>query len=305
METLPTLTDLLTQGEEMLRTKSPSPKLDAEVLLAFTCNIPKYKLVTERNTQVTSQELACYLTLLSRRQQREPVAYLTGRKEFYGRDFKVTPAVLIPRPESELMVERALEVVRNIGSNRQADEIRILDLGTGSGCLILSVVAELRSMGVKVEGVAIDLSKEALSIANQNAQALDCLDGISFLEGDWFSPLKKVEFLNGTSFDLILANPPYVAVGDEVSPETTFEPQSALFSGESGLQDTRILLEQAAPYLKDTGTLLIEVGAGKRATLTPFFEGNGTLFEQWYPPSLFGDDSLADRFTILEFRKRI
>jgi release factor glutamine methyltransferase len=304
VEKQPTLKDLLTLGEARLRTSSPSPKLDAEILLAFSCNIPKYKLVTERNSTVSSQEHAHYLTLLSRREHREPVAYLTGMKEFYGKEFTVTPAVLIPRPESELLVDRALEIVRSRAPERQGREVTILDLGTGSGCLILSVVSELRATGMNVRGIAIDLSMEALAIAKRNAHALNCLDLISFLQGDWFSPHHETEFQKAAPFDLILANPPYVAVDEEVSPETTFEPQTALFSGEVGLHDTRIILRNAASYLKDSGTLLIEVGAGKRAALNPFFERHGGLFAEWKSPTLLGDDSPADRFTVLEFQKR-
>lgn len=305
MEKLPTLKELLTLGEERLRTFSPSPKLDAEILLAFACAIPKYKLLTERSSVVSPDQLSLYQALLSRREGREPVAYLNGKKEFYGRDFEVTPAVLIPRPESELLVERALEIVQTLPPKQKENEITILDLGTGSGCLIISVIEELRAVGVKVRGVAIDLSEEALKVAKSNAQAIGCLDLISFLQGDWFSPRNEAEFLKAAPFDLILANPPYVAIGEEVSPETSFEPQSALYSGELGLQDTRILLEEAGQYLKDTGIMLIEIGAGKRAVLPSFLKQHETLLATWCPPTLLGDNSTADRFTVVECKRLI
>ena len=293
------LRELVQYGEQVLAATSPSPKLDAEVLLAFITKIERYKFLTDPTAHVPPLDVEAYHALLARRKNREPVAYLTGVKEFYSREFIVTPAVLIPRPESELVVDRALSVLQQsaITSDKM---IAILDLGVGSGCLLLTVIAELLRKGCQCRGVGVDISPGALEIAQRNAEALGVTERVTFLQGSWCEPLDTAAL---TSFDIILANPPYVGESEEVSPETKFEPHGALYAQQHGLRDVRTILQQAAPFLVQDGTILIEVGAYKRKRLQDSLLQEEAITSQWGALSLLGDASEDDRFTIIEGKK--
>ena len=188
--------------------------------------------------------------LLERRLGGEPIAYLLGEREFYGLTFKVSPATLIPRPETELLVELALQRIPQLGARR------VLDLGTGSGAIALSI-AHARP---NAEVVAVDASAAALEVAQFNTQQL-ALGNVRLLQSDWYAAL------HGERFDMIVSNPPYIAAGDAhlAQGDVRFEPSSALVSGTDGLDDIRRICAQAKAHLKSKGWLLFEHGYDQAA----------------------------------------
>jgi release factor glutamine methyltransferase len=202
-------------------------------------------LLAHPEQQLTEEDFARFKKLLQRRLAGEPVAYLLGYREFYGLQFEVTPATLIPRPETELLVDTALQHVPNDAPSR------ILDLGTGSGAIALSI-AHARPRG---EVVATDRSEAALEVAHRNVRRL-ALTNISILHSDWYDGLPEERF------DVIVSNPPYVADNDPhlVQRDLRFEPATALSSGVDGLHDIRIIVANAGPHLKRGGWLLLEHG---------------------------------------------
>lgn len=256
-----TVEQLLRDAAADLSAVSPSPRLDAELLAAHIFGMTRIGLISAAKDPVPRRLISPFLDLIRRRKLNEPVAYLTGSREFWGLDFEVAPAVLVPRPETELLVERALEHALALGAPR------ILDLGTGSGCIAVSVASELRS-NPDARVVALDRSPEALEIAKLNAARHGVADRIELLASDWFSALESGD----PSFDLIVSNPPYIAEGDmAVSPETAYEPASALYSGETGLDDIERIMRRAPKFLRPGGWLLFEHGASQRARIESLF----------------------------------
>jgi release factor glutamine methyltransferase len=202
-----------------------------------------------------------FVDMLVRREQGEPVAYLLGEREFYGRSFRVSPAVLIPRPETELIVDTVLaRVVKDAA-------LRILDLGTGSGALAVSLALELPAAQV----TAVDISPAALAVAAANAQRLGAR--LRCLESDWFAALQ------GEVFDLIVSNPPYIAAGDPHLEEgdVRFEPPGALASGPAGLDDLARIAAEAPAYLNSGGWLLMEHGYDQGAAVRDLLLARGFL----------------------------
>lgn len=242
---------LLAQGRERLEGRSPSAALDAELLLADCLGLSRAQLRAAPEREAAATPIERYRTLLERRRAGEPLAYLTGRREFWSLSLAVTPAVLVPRPETELVVERAL-ALRDPGS------CRALDLGTGSGAIALALAHERPRWQV----TATDVSAAALAVAQANARELG-LGRVRFLEGPWFAPLA------GERFDLIVSNPPYVAAGDEAlrTPELRHEPQLALTPGPDGFAALRELVGEAPAFLGHGGWLVLEHGAGQAAAL--------------------------------------
>lgn len=225
---------------------SDSPRLDAELLMAHALQIERSELLLKLPALTAPSEFAA---LVERRQRSEPIAHIIGRKEFWGLDFQVTPDVLIPRPDSELLIE---EAVRLFASTHPQ---RILDLGTGSGALVLAALHEFP----EARGLGMDASAAALQIAHNNADALGLADRASFLLLDWCQPDWTGSL--GSGFDLILANPPYVASGVRLSADVAdFEPHQALFAGEQGLDDYAIIIPALEKLLSPGGTALLEIG---------------------------------------------
>ena len=295
-----TLAELIASGAEELFGVSSSPRLDSEVLLCFVLNISKSSLLTRLREHCPVVEINRFEVAISRRKLGEPVAYITGEREFWGISFQVSPAVLVPRPETELVVERAVSFLRQLPT-KGVVPIRFIDLGTGSGCIAISILIELKRLGfTHVSCDAVDLSVEALSVAEDNAKRLGVNDQIRFIRGSWFSSLSEVE-VSTPPYDCIVANPPYIDRSEVTPVELSFEPQSALFSGDGGLGDVAEILASGAAYLKAGGLMLCEVGAGKRAILPPILEPYRPDFDL----ALLGDDSSADRFTVLSLLKRI
>ena len=222
--------------------------LDARLLAQKLLGWDTTRLLTDGNEGAPSDFLEKYEALVGRRVRREPLAYITGQKEFWGLSFLVSPAVLIPRPETELIVEAALE--------RCADEaVSIADVCTGSGCLAIAIAHERRW----AEVIATDISADALDVARRNAVRHGVAGRVRFVQADL---LQSVE----PSFDLIVSNPPYVLQGDRpaLSPEVRdHEPALALFAGDDGLSVIRRLIGQAVPRLKVRGVLMFEFGYGQ------------------------------------------
>ena len=219
--------------------------LDARMLLAATLRVSDVHLIAHSEQALSAAEHERFRALVARRAAGEPLAYITGEREFFSRSFHVTPAVLIPRPETELLVELGLE---RLPAHTKA---RVLDLGTGSGCIAISIA--LARGGARV--TATDESAEALSVARGNASRLGA-SNVEFVHGSWFDPLGEQRF------DLIVSNPPYVAQGDAhlTQGDLRFEPPAALSSGDDGLADLRIIIKSARTHLTAGGWLLFEHG---------------------------------------------
>lgn len=232
-----------TRIAEMLRLPNLDP-VDARALLRAALGVGDAHLVAHPGQPLTERQRERYLAWVERRRAGEPVAYVTGEREFYSLEFKVTPAVLIPRPETELLVDTALERIP-----REAP-IRVLELATGSGCVAVAIALHRPRARV----TATDLSREALVIARENAARHGA--GIEFVESDWFAAVA------GRQFNLIVANPPYVAERDPCLAEgdLRFEPQAALVAGADGLACIRLLVAQARAHLDPGGSLLLEHG---------------------------------------------
>jgi release factor glutamine methyltransferase len=245
-----TVASLLERGRQRLRAApgtqaAAATALDAELLLAHILEMPRARLRSHPEAPVASAREQRYLDLIARRAAGEPLAYLTGRREFWSLDLAVTPAVLIPRPETELLVERALAVTT-------APAAGAADLGTGSGAVALALARERPRWRI----VATDVSAAALAVARANAAAL-ALARVEFLEGSWFEPLAQQRF------DLLISNPPYVAADDPAlgDPALGYEPRLALTPGRDALSCLRTLIHGAAAHLQPGGWLLLEHGA--------------------------------------------
>lgn len=229
---------------EALRLDPAEARLEARILLGHALGVGRAWLIAHENDAIPDVALAVYGKLLARRLAGEPVAYLLGEKEFFGRTFKVNPAVLIPRPETELLVELALD---RLAPGRHT---RVLDLGTGSGCIAITLALERPDCEV----VAAERSEAALAVAEANARRLGAR--LEFHAGSWFDALPE-----GTAkFDLILSNPPYIAGEDPHLAALAHEPAHALAAGADGLDDIRAIVSGAARHLADGGLLMFEHG---------------------------------------------
>jgi release factor glutamine methyltransferase len=218
---------------------------EARLLLAHVLGRDRAWLAAHADDVVAAQEAETFDALARRRRDGEPIAYLIGRREFYGLDLEITPDVLIPRPETELLVDLALARLPT------ESETRVLDLGTGSGAVALAIAASRR----RAQVIGADRSTAALALAQRNAARLS-IDNVSFVASDWFTALA------GQRFDLIVANPPYVAAGDPHLSEGDLrhEPAQALTSGADGLSAIRVIVAAAPVHLTDGGWLLLEHG---------------------------------------------
>ncbi|MBZ0094694.1 MAG: peptide chain release factor N(5)-glutamine methyltransferase [Sulfuricella sp.] len=225
-------------------------RLEAQVLLGQALGQSRAWLIAHGGDPLAPEQTAAFADLFERRWSGEPIAYILGEREFYSLNFKVTPAVLIPRPETELLVELALERLPADSSGR------VLDLGTGSG----AVAVTLALHRPQAEVVAVDQSAAALEVAQENTQRLGA-GNLRLIQSDWYGAL------GGEKFDLIVANPPYIAAADPhlAQGDLRFEPAAALASGADGLDDIRTIVRGAAAHLKPGGWLLFEHGYDQAA----------------------------------------
>lgn len=263
-----TIGELIHWSTNYLRShKSDSPRLDAELLLANCLKCNRIDLYLQFDKPITADEKAGYREAIKRRAQGEPVAYITGYKEFYGLSFHVTPDVLIPRPDTELIVEQAHQY---FSKKDDVSSLKVLDLGTGSGCIAISI-AHLYP-GLQVE--AWDISSPALKVAEKNAAAL----GVNV-------KLHQVDMLNESvwksldnTYDVVCTNPPYICeteLDHLAASVKDYEPGLALFAGEKGLSFYRFLSKQIRSSLKDGGILLAEMGVTQSAAVLEIFQSSG------------------------------
>lgn len=231
-------------ADDFRKREFSSPRLEAEVLLASVLGCRRLDLYTHFDRPLMDNELSAYREAISRRRSGEPTAYIVGKKEFWSLEFDVDPRVLIPRPETETLVEAALERVTEDGL--------ILDLCTGSGCVAVAVASERPGLSID----AVDISGEACEVAKQNVAKHSLSSRISVIEGDLFEPLPP-----GRLYGAIVANPPYVSVEEIelLAPEVKKEPVAALAAGKDGLDIVRRILDQAPSFLEPHGWIMMEV----------------------------------------------
>lgn len=252
-----------------------SPRATAEILLAHTLKSRRIDLYLRYDQPLNSSELSLFKALIKRRIAREPVAYIMGRKEFWSMDIAVTKDALIPRPETECLVEAALSLLlENAESDMDFCPQQILELGTGSGAVILAIA----SRHPEHIFFASDRSVKTVELARRNAKRHDLDRTINFFAGDWLKPLKN----NMHLFDMIISNPPYIKTEeiDKLQPEIhRYEPRVALNGGKDGLCCIRHIIDNAHLYLKRQGSLLIEIGHDQKGEVQKIIDNCGN-YEQ-------------------------
>lgn len=281
MTAVRTVGEAIRAATELLGARTDSARLDAELLMAEALRVSRSDLFLRH---MRDPEPAGFAALVARRAEHEPVAYIRGYQEFYGLPFMVSPAVLIPRGDSETLVEAAIAA--------RPDAVRVLDCGTGSGALLLTVLNELP----QAEGIGIDRSEPALAIAAANATRLGLGERARMVRADWHDAVWQNEL--GGQFDLILANPPYVESDAPLDPTVRdHEPAGALFAGPDGLDDYRVLVPQLPGLLTDQGVALVEIGHTQADAVTAIGAAAG-LSAQLHL-------DLAERPRVLEFKKAL
>jgi len=262
-----------------------SPRLTAEILLAHVMDIDRIDLYLSFDQPLTRSELAAFKGFIKRRLSREPVAYITGTREFWGIDFTVTPDVLIPRPETEFLVEESLKLIpADVSSGR----FRLIDVGTGSGAVVVS-------LAVNRPGhlyFASDISKQAIRVASQNASCNDVGQDIFFFAGELFAALNPDDI----KFDLIVSNPPYIpsndiaALAQEVGKH---EPKSALDGGMKGLDVIVKIVKNAPLYMKKNGMLMLEIGFDQKEHMEQIVVDDGRYFNLNFIKDYSGHDRVV------------
>ncbi|GHG82570.1 peptide chain release factor N(5)-glutamine methyltransferase [Comamonas sp. JC664] len=239
-----------------------APRLTAEILLSHVLKLSRVRLYVDLDRPLSKDELGAYRALIERRMAGEPTQYLTGVREFYNRPFKVDARVLIPRPETELLVEAALRMLPKDAPGRA------LDVCTGSGCIAISLAAERPQATV----IATDLSPDACALAQENAQALGVADRVTVLQGDLFAPVPA-----DARFQVVVSNPPYIASGDipGLSAEVRREPKLALDGGPDGLAAVRRVVTGARQWLEPGGLLAMEIGEDQGPALLELLKAAG------------------------------
>ena len=268
-----------------------SARATAEILLAHALNLSRIDLYLRYDQPLIKDELAYFKTLIKRRILKEPVAYILGRREFWSMDFSVSPDVLIPRPETECLVERALAALTNEAA---CSHRRILELGTGSGAVILSLLSKVRACF----GIGTDISFRALQVARNNANFHGLDNKVQFFCADWIQPFKT----HGASFDIIVSNPPYIKT-DQIhclQPEIhQYEPLHALDGGKDGLKWLREIIAKAYLLLLPGGTLLLEIGHDQRQALERIVRA----YTYYEAPAFYKDYGGYDRVLSIKRKK--
>ena len=266
----------LADATDTLLPASESPRLDAELLLSTALDVPRSYLFAHAEEEMDAAAIDRFHSSVQRRVDGVPLAYITGEKEFWSMTLMVSPATLVPRPETETLVEQAL-----IKIPKDA-KFRILDLGTGSGAIALAIARERPLCDV----VATDVSDDALAVATINARN-NSIPNIEFLQGSWLKPVA------GMTFDIIVSNPPYVAEADEALDALRHEPQGALIAGTDGLDAIRIIAAETLAVLNQGGALLIEHGADQEVAVRDILTVN-----DWTEITLAKDLSMLPRVTM-------
>ena len=282
-----TIKELIPIGGKILSEAGvENAEFDAEALLGFEIGFDKQKIFMNWTYEVEYERTEAYFDLVSRRAAGEPLQYITGEQFFFGFRFSVNPAVLIPRPETEQLAEKAVEFLR---SREKAKSV--LDLCTGCGALAVSIVKTIP----RVKVLATDISEDALAVARGNAQALGVSDRVEFLKSDLFGSIKRGVL--GRKFDLIVTNPPYIRTGDLSSLQREVrdhEPVQALDGGDDGLDFYRRIAEGARSWMREGACLMAEIGCDQGPDVVSIFEAAG--FKAAVSPDLAG----IDRFVTAE-----
>lgn len=242
--------EVLSKSVEFLRNKTPdTPRLDAELLISWALGLSRVDLYMKYDCPLKDEEVSRCREVIARRGKGEPVAYIKGERDFYGRTFKVNSSVLIPRPESEGIIEQALAWIKS----ETVEKPQILDLGTGSGILGITLATEIPQAQVTM----VDISNEALKVARENATNLGVKDRCEILNGD------AAKIILNNKFDLVVANPPYIKNGDPLVAKAvfTYEPHQALYSGPTGLEFIESWLNHLIKGLAGNSLVLFEIGA--------------------------------------------
>jgi len=263
-----TLAEAINNAATLLSTAGiTNARLDAEVLLSHIILKDRVWLITHRDDVLDDNHQREFADVIQRRTRREPLQHIIGNQEFWGLEFIVSPDVLIPRPETEFIIEAALAIVQDRNT-----PVRIIDLCTGSGCIAVSLAKELTAARV----IATDASEKALTVARENTRRHGVSEHIRFLLGDLFEPLEELDIRG--QIDIIVSNPPYVQAGDlsTLQPEVRdYEPEMALIAGPGGTEIATRIIQLAPVYLKKNGTLIMEMGLGQAEALTRMVEATG------------------------------
>jgi len=293
-----TVSEILDKASSCLRRRGiAEPRVDAEVLLAHILKIERLEIYLNLDCQLTEKALSAYEKLIERRTCREPVAFIVGHKEFMGLKFFLNRHVLIPRPETEILVETVIEKAKDIkgsGSFRyhEVNSLIIVDLCTGSGNIAITLAKNIESCKV----YATDISRRALQLAEKNAKFHNVNDKVEFLSGDLFQPLEKLK--PNLAIDFVITNPPYVKSSDLASlpPEVRKEPVSALAGGGEGLSFYHRIVPEALKYLVNGGYLIMEIGDGQGKAVVKFIDGQ----KHFCPAQLVKDYAGLDRVVVAQ-----
>ena len=265
------ITDALVSASQRLDAAAVAdPRREAASLLALALDRPNTFLIAHPEYELSDGEAARFDGFVARRERREPFQYIARRQEFYGLDFEVTPDVLIPRPETEILVEEAIKELGKLAELSKLSELRFCEIGVGSGCITVSILRNVPD----ATAVATDISEKALTVARRNGERHTVADRLVLKQGDLFGGVED-------KFDLIVSNPPYVPDGDLLDMQLEvrdFEPHNALFAGDDGLDVIRRIISQAPGYLKANGLLLVEIGSGQSSLLVETLIG-----AEWSP----------------------
>jgi len=259
--------EALVKGAALIaRSNLPSPMIDAKAILKSILSMRDEDLLRNYDQDLTAENEQAYFLSIKRRQSFEPIAYIIGMKEFYSRNFMVNSAVLIPRNDSEILIDLVVKFYPDKNTS-----LEILDIGTGSGCLILTLLGEYQN----AIGTAIDISRASLEVAEQNGRNLNFMKRVKFIKSDLFDEL------GDERFDLIICNPPYIAENEKnlMNQETEFEPSHALFAKEDGLYFYHKIAKEIEKYLRKGGRAIFEIGFNQQNKVAEIFQAANLVIE--------------------------
>ena len=265
-----------------------TPRLDASILLKHCTNFTDLDLLINQDKTLTQAQEQDYISFIKRRATNEPVSYITGEKEFFGLNFKVNEHTLIPRPDTELLIEHVLQHVQE----NNIKEPKILDLGTGSGAIIITLLANIEN----AKGFAVDINPGAIAKASENAKLNNVDDRLIFVESSWFSNLKE------DKFDIIVANPPYITskMMTQLDKDVKeFEPNLALEGGILGYEPYIEIVENSPTFFKNKGRIFLEIGFDQQHTVLDLFKS-----DYWHNKKCFKDLGNNDRLIVVDFLKK-
>jgi len=281
-----TITKLLNWVTQYLAEKGiDSPRLSAELLLSHVLGLKRIELYTQYNEPVAEQQLSRLRELVKRAGQNEPIAYLVGKTEFYSMEINVTPDCMIPRPETELLVQRAVEFLRTRSGNQF-----VCDLCTGSGCIAVAIAKNYPNTRI----IATDICDAALAAAAINVEKHRLQDKITLLSGDLFDPI--IPQLDVGKFDLIVCNPPYVSSGEYEKLDKNvkdYEPRLALLAGDDGMDIYRRIIEKVDRFLKSDAALILEIGYAQGPAIQEMLEQTGIFTEIKIEKDLHNNDRIV------------